>query len=229
MQRGSESRLCRDLRFLGCSASPLRHFIRRSTAEQLRSVGSGYRATAHASDRLALLSVTRSLRSKPPGIRSSPPGWLLACYNSSAFALATMLTSLCRRAQRWLLAGLGESGNSPLPPLRETRPAHKGVTVSVAYVAFLLALVADPVQRALIYLHPVRIPFGTDFSKPELVGFAPGKVFPFNLTTPDGAVLGAWQVLPSDVYRRVVEETYDGAESLPEGPLPQSVFDSALT
>lgn len=128
MQRGSESRLCRDLRFLGCSASPLRHFIRRSTAEQLRSVGSGYRATAHASDRLALLSVTRSLRSKPPGIRSSPPGWLLACYNSSAFALATMLTSLCRRAQRWLLAGLGESGNSPLPPLRETRPAHTGVT-----------------------------------------------------------------------------------------------------
>ncbi|GAA5866996.1 hypothetical protein JCM3774_003750 [Rhodotorula dairenensis] len=98
----------------------------------------------------------------------------------------------------------------------------------VAYVAFLLALVAEPVQRALIYLHPVRIPFGTDFTKPELVGFAPGKVLPFNLTTPDGAVLGAWQVLPSDVYRHAVEATYGGTETLPEGPLPQSVFDDAL-
>lgn len=115
-----------------------------------------------------------------------------------------MLARIWRRANRWLLAG------------------------TVAYVAFLLSLIAEPVQRALIYLHPVRIPFNTDFTKPELVGFAPGKVLPFNLTTEDGAVLGAWQVLPREVYERAVEETYGDFESMPEGPLPETVFDAAL-
>lgn len=95
-------------------------------------------------------------------------------------------------------------------------------------MAFLSSLVLEPVQRALIYLHQVRIPFGTDFSKPELVGFAPGKVLPFNLTTHDGAVLGAWQVLPRDVYMSVVGSDGSTDGELQDGPLPQSVFDAAL-
>ncbi|GAA5960605.1 hypothetical protein JCM8115_001767, partial [Rhodotorula mucilaginosa] len=142
-----------------------------------------------------------------------------------------MLARLWRRANRWLLAGTGKSG-TPFSQ-RHSRSAHEANTrasnvPTVAYIAFLLSLIAEPVQRALIYLHPVRIPFNTDFTKPELVGFAPGKVLPFNLTTEDGAVLGAWQVLPREVYERAVEETYGDWESMPEGPLPQSVFDAAL-
>ncbi|POY75292.1 hypothetical protein BMF94_1663 [Rhodotorula taiwanensis] len=115
-----------------------------------------------------------------------------------------MLGAVWRKANRWIAAGL------------------------VAYIAFLSSLVLEPVQRALIYLHPLRIPFGTDFSKPELVGFSPGKVLPFNLTTHDGAVLGAWQVLPSDVYAQAVESSRQGGGALQDGPLPQSVFDAAL-
>lgn len=142
-----------------------------------------------------------------------------------------MLGRIWRRANRWLLAGAGES--APPSPKTSLYLAHEANTrastvPTVAYVAFLLSLIAEPVQRALIYLHPVRIPFHTDFSKPELVGFAPGKVLPFNLTTEDGAVLGAWQVLPREVYERAVEETYGELESMPEGPLPPSVFDAAL-
>lgn len=142
-----------------------------------------------------------------------------------------MLGRIWRSVNRWLLAGAGESGTPLSQPL--SRSAHEAnsqasTVPTVAYVAFLLSLIAEPVQRALIYLHPVRIPFHTDFSKPELVGFAPGKVLPFNLTTEDGAVLGAWQVLPREVYERVVEETHGELESMPEGPLPPSVFDAAL-
>ncbi|GAA5987334.1 hypothetical protein JCM10908_001913 [Rhodotorula pacifica] len=100
---------------------------------------------------------------------------------------------------------------------------------TLGYLAFLLSLISEPVQRALIYLHPLRLPFGTDFSKPELVGFAPGKVLPFNLTTRDGATLGAWQVLPRDVYdKAVMMEQGDEAGDLQEGPLPLSVFDDTL-
>ncbi|GAA5827343.1 hypothetical protein JCM11251_003774 [Rhodosporidiobolus azoricus] len=96
--------------------------------------------------------------------------------------------------------------------------------MKLAYVALLLSLIYEPIQRTLIYLHPLRFPFDADFSRPELHGFAPGKVRPLNLTTPDGARLGAWHVLPKSVYEEYVEE-----KGTPEeGPLPEEVFDQAL-
>lgn len=94
----------------------------------------------------------------------------------------------------------------------------------VAYVAFLASLAFEPVQNAFIYLHHVRIPVGVDFSRPESVGFAPGKVRPFNLTTSDGVRLGAWHVLPRDLYDEAIEQ-YGVPE---DGPLPEAVFDAAL-
>ncbi|BGP41252.1 hypothetical protein JCM10450v2_005292 [Rhodotorula kratochvilovae] len=94
----------------------------------------------------------------------------------------------------------------------------------VAYFAFLASLIYEPVQTSLIYLHALRFPRGTDFSRPELVGFAPGKVRPFTLETHDGATLGAWHVLPRDVYEEALERL-----GVPEeGPLPDEVFDQAL-
>lgn len=136
-----------------------------------------------------------------------------------------MLGAVWRKANRWIAAGLGAHCHLLfLSLLNLTDPSP----ITVAYIAFLSSLVLEPVQRALIYLHPLRIPFGTDFSKPELVGFSPGKVLPFNLTTHDGAVLGAWQVLPSDVYAQAVESSRQGGGALQDGPLPQSVFDAAL-
>ncbi|TNY24338.1 Alpha/Beta hydrolase protein [Rhodotorula diobovata] len=98
------------------------------------------------------------------------------------------------------------------------------VSSLVAYIAFLASLILEPVQTGLIYLHGLRFPHGTDFSRPELVGFAPGKVRPFNLTTPDGATLGAWHVLPRNAYEAAIERL-----GVPEeGPLPDEVFDEAL-
>ncbi|BGP01114.1 hypothetical protein NBRC10513v2_004873 [Rhodotorula toruloides] len=105
------------------------------------------------------------------------------------------------------------------------RSAHSWVIwVGVAYIAFLASLAFEPVQSAFIYLHHVRIPLGVDFSRPESVGFAPGKVRPFNLTTGDGVRLGAWHVLPRDLYEEAVEK-YGVPE---EGPMPNEVFDAAL-
>ncbi|GAA5839518.1 hypothetical protein JCM9279_005966 [Rhodotorula babjevae] len=105
------------------------------------------------------------------------------------------------------------------------RPAGFLVVSSlVAYVAFLASLTYEPVQNSLIYLHGLRFPYGTDFSRPELVGFAPGKVRPCNLTTHDGARLGAWQVLPRNLYEAAIAR-----HGVPEeGPLPDKVFDQAL-
>ncbi|GAA6028819.1 hypothetical protein JCM8097_007410 [Rhodosporidiobolus ruineniae] len=108
------------------------------------------------------------------------------------------------------------------------RKAHIWVIWAVvAYAAFLVALIYEPAQNFFIYLHRVRIPtdFGSYSSRhPELYGFAPGKVLPLNLTTPDGARLGAWQVLPKSVY-----EAYVDAHGVPEeGPLPVEVFNQAL-
>ncbi|BGP25704.1 hypothetical protein JCM10295v2_004637 [Rhodotorula toruloides] len=94
----------------------------------------------------------------------------------------------------------------------------------VAYIAFLASLAFESVQNTFIYLHHVRIPVGVDFSRPESVGFAPGKVRPFNLTTSDGVRLGAWHVLPRDLYEEAVEK-YGVPE---EGSLPDAVFDAAL-
>ncbi|KPV74471.1 uncharacterized protein RHOBADRAFT_54287 [Rhodotorula graminis WP1] len=94
----------------------------------------------------------------------------------------------------------------------------------VAYLAFLASLTYEPVQNSLIYLHGLRFPHGTDFARPELVGFAPAKVRPFNLTTHDGARLGAWQVLPRNLYEDAIA-TYGVPE---DGPLPDHVFDQAL-
>ncbi|GAA5889502.1 hypothetical protein JCM6882_007052 [Rhodosporidiobolus microsporus] len=103
--------------------------------------------------------------------------------------------------------------------------AHRWILwVVVAYFAILASLIYEPVQRGLIYLHGIRVPRNADFSRPELHGFAPGKVLPLNLTTPDGARLGAWQVLPRSVYEEYIE-----ANGTPEeGPLPVEVFDQAL-
>lgn len=99
-----------------------------------------------------------------------------------------------------------------------------GLAQAVAYVAFLVSLIYEPVQRGLIYLHGIRIPFGADFSRPESVGFAPGKVLPFRLTTPDGATLGAWHVLPVEAYEAALDKYGVPAE----GHLPEAVFDAAL-
>ncbi|BGP33251.1 hypothetical protein JCM10296v2_005045 [Rhodotorula toruloides] len=105
------------------------------------------------------------------------------------------------------------------------RKAHSWVIwVGVAYIAFLASLAFEPIQNAFIYLHHVRIPVGVDFSRPESVGFAPGKVRSFNLTTSDGVRLGAWHVLPRDLYEKAVEQ-YGVPE---EGPLPNEVFEDAL-
>ncbi|GJN90013.1 hypothetical protein Rhopal_003008-T1 [Rhodotorula paludigena] len=105
------------------------------------------------------------------------------------------------------------------------RRAHIWVLYAfVAYVAFLVSLIYEPVQRGLIYLHGIRIPFGADFSRPESVGFAPGKVLPFRLTTPDGATLGAWHVLPVEAYEAALDKYGVPAE----GHLPEAVFDAAL-
>ncbi|GAA5982462.1 hypothetical protein JCM11641_006123 [Rhodosporidiobolus odoratus] len=94
----------------------------------------------------------------------------------------------------------------------------------VAYLVFLASLIYEPFQRSLIYLHHIKLPRNANLQQPELHGFAPGKVRPFNLTTPDGATLGAWQVLPKAVY-----EDYIDQRGLPsQGELPQSVFDAAL-
>jgi hypothetical protein len=91
------------------------------------------------------------------------------------------------------------------------------------YVVFLAALIYEPIQRSLIYLHHVRIPRKADFSHPERYGFAPGKVRPFTLTTSDNATLGAWLVLPQSKYLAAT------VEGVPEdGALPESVFDEAL-
>ena len=53
---------------------------------------------------------------------------------------------------------------------------------------------------------------------------SPGKVRPLNLPTHDGARLGAWQVLPRNLYEAAIA-TYGVPE---EGPLPDDVFDQAL-
>lgn len=131
--------------------------------------------------------------------------------------------SFVKRVRLVLVSSLGKdpslalsrsSSRSPRPP----------PSPSVAYIAFLASLILEPVQTGLIYLHGLRFPHGTDFSRPELVGFAPGKVRPFNLTTPDGATLGAWHVLPRNAYEAAIERL-----GVPEeGPLPDEVFDEAL-
>ncbi|KAM0749216.1 alpha/beta-hydrolase, partial [Meredithblackwellia eburnea MCA 4105] len=94
------------------------------------------------------------------------------------------------------------------------------------YVAFLALLTLPSVQRSLIFLHQIRFPFNADFSHPELYGFSPGKVLPFNLTTPDGETLGAWQVLPNDIYETWINE--NGGIPPLKGSLPDEVFERAL-
>lgn len=62
-----------------------------------------------------------------------------------------------------------------------------------------------------------------DLSRPELFGFAPGKVLPLNLTTNDGVRIAAWQVLPSSFY-----QTHTATHGVPSsGPLPVSAFTQA--
>ena len=134
--------------------------------------------------------------------------------------------SLLRRVRLLVVSSLGASRSSPPSSHAHPRPscALTLLRATVAYLAFLASLTYEPVQNSLIYLHGLRFPYGTDFSRPELVGFAPGKVRPFNLTTHDGARLGAWQVLPRNLYEAAIAR-YGVPE---EGPLPDVVFDQAL-
>ncbi|GAA5920650.1 hypothetical protein JCM1841_006979 [Sporobolomyces salmonicolor] len=105
------------------------------------------------------------------------------------------------------------------------RKAHRWLALPLAlYLAFVAILIAEPAQRSLIYLHKVPLPWRCHYDNPELHGFSPGKVMPFTLTTVDGARLGAWHVLPTDIYENAVEKY-----GVPDhGPLPAELFDGAL-
>ncbi|GAA5864803.1 hypothetical protein JCM8547_009237 [Rhodosporidiobolus lusitaniae] len=105
------------------------------------------------------------------------------------------------------------------------RRAHYWLAYAlVAYLAFLVALIYEPFQRSLIYLHAIKLG-GRHFDRPEYHGYAPGKVLPLNLTTPDGARLGAWLVPPQSVYEKWVEG--NGVPGEGES-MPLRVYDEAL-
>jgi abhydrolase domain-containing protein 12 len=129
--------------------------------------------------------------------------------------------SFLRGAHVWILWALGASSHFSrcFPSCSRLSSFPK----PAFYALFLSLLIYEPIQRSLIYLHRIRIPRNADFSRPELYGFAPGKVRPFTLETSDGATLGAWLVLPQSKY---LAATVNGVPE--EGSLPESVFDEAL-
>lgn len=73
----------------------------------------------------------------------------------------------------------------------------------------------------MVLLVSKYIPLRTFTNLPS--SFSAGKVLPFTLTTPDNETLGSWLVLANDIY-----EEYVSNNGIPEGPVPQSVFDAAL-
>ncbi|KAK4055878.1 hypothetical protein OIO90_003135 [Microbotryomycetes sp. JL221] len=100
-----------------------------------------------------------------------------------------------------------------------------------SWLALLAACAVPSVQRSLIYLHQLRFPFGTDFDVPEMVGYAPGKVRNFYLTTTDGEQIGVWHVLPNSVYDNWIKNASSNNDRpWDEGSLtpPDSLFNEAL-
>ncbi|BFZ63135.1 hypothetical protein YB2330_004255 [Saitoella coloradoensis] len=74
------------------------------------------------------------------------------------------------------------------------------------YAGFLLCLTSPPLQRNLLYLHRAKPFWAADLTKPELYGFAKGRVRPFHIQTPDNERIFAWHVLPFNLYSKHREE-----------------------
>ncbi|ODQ51173.1 alpha/beta-hydrolase [Saitoella complicata NRRL Y-17804] len=74
------------------------------------------------------------------------------------------------------------------------------------YAGFLLCLTSPALQRNLLYLHRAKPFWGADLTKPELYGFANGRVRPFHIQTPDDERIFAWHVLPFNLYSAHREE-----------------------
>ena len=90
--------------------------------------------------------------------------------------------------------------------------------VTATYFSFLAILTLSLLQNRVIYLNRVVLTWFQDVNIPETWGFLHNQVTPFNLHTPDGETLHAWQILPLEAYRsneqQLVEESSGLADDL---------------
>jgi len=64
--------------------------------------------------------------------------------------------------------------------------------VGIVYILSILSLLAPPVQRNVIFMHNLKLPFGANFSRPEEFGLSPLKTLNLKLTSTDNVTLGSW-------------------------------------
>lgn len=97
-------------------------------------------------------------------------------------------------------------------------------SVTAAYLIFLCLLAIPFFQKQAIYLHRVVLTWFQDANVPELWGFLPNQVTPFNLRTSDGETLHAWHILPLETYRRNEKQLVEEASGLAKDPKTRTSF-----
>ncbi|OLL24744.1 Monoacylglycerol lipase ABHD12 [Neolecta irregularis DAH-3] len=70
------------------------------------------------------------------------------------------------------------------------------LVLGILYMLFLTALAVPVLQRAVQYAHVVRLPYVSWLQKPEMLGFAPGRVHSMFLPTADGQIVHTWHIRP---------------------------------
>ncbi|RKP12726.1 Alpha/Beta hydrolase protein [Piptocephalis cylindrospora] len=93
--------------------------------------------------------------------------------------------------------------------------------IPLFYAALILVACLPGPQRSLVYMNGLNFPLGVNFSQPESLGFARGRVRPLELVTMDDVRLRAFLFLPLDLYHHEV----DTPNPEPEG---KALLDRAL-
>lgn len=70
------------------------------------------------------------------------------------------------------------------------------------YGLLLTLLTTSTFQSHVVYLHAIQMTWFKELNVPEVFGFLRNQVTPFSITTSDGERLYAWQILPTELYRR---------------------------
>lgn len=101
------------------------------------------------------------------------------------------------------------------------------VTLGVPATLYLgilsLLIVAPSFQAYAVYLHKVTLTWSKDLNIPEQFGFLHNQAVPFHIDTEDGVKLHAWQIVPSEVYKKNEKDLLDQDLSGPVQDITQTV------
>lgn len=87
-----------------------------------------------------------------------------------------------------------------VPPLKKRpglryvpeRLRHALTVVGIVYIVAILSLLTPLVQRNVIFMHNLKLPWGANFSRPEEYGLSPLKTVNLILSSTDNVTLGSW-------------------------------------